>query len=337
MTAIHIHEDQFYIDGKPTYQGRYWRDWKIEGLLMNSRMIQATFDDENPETCSRWIYPDTGIYDAGRNTNEFIAALPVYRQHGLLAVTINFQGGSPEGYSQDQPWINTAFNPDGSFKPTYLDRMHQVIAALDANGMVAILGIFYFGQDQHLVDESAVIRAVDNTINWVFDHGFKNVLIEVNNECNIPAYQHPILMPDRIHELIEQIKQTKRGGHRLLVGTSYGGDFVPLENVVRSSDFLLLHGNGVSDPNRIVEMVDQVRAVLGYKSMPILFNEDDHFDFDKDWNNYIAAVSRYASWGFFDPGENNYNDGFQCPPVQWMPNTARKRGYLQLLDDITGG
>jgi len=291
-------------------------------------MIQATFGDENP---------DTGVYDAELNSNEFNAALPVYRLHGLMAVTINFQGGSPEGYSQDQPWINSAINPDGSYKPTYLDRMHRVIAALGANGMVAILGIFYFGQDQHLVDESAVIRAVDNTINWVFDHGFKNVLIEVNNECNIPAYQHQILMPDRIHELIEQIKQTKRDRHRLLVGTSYGGNFVPLENVVRSSDLLLLHGNGVSDLNRIVEMVDQVRAVPGYKSMPILFNEDDYFDFEKDWNNSLAAVSRYTSWGFFDPGENNYNDGFQSSPIQWMPNTARKRGYLQLLDDITGG
>ncbi len=31
--------------------------------------------------------------------------------------------------------------------------------------------------------------------------------------------------------------------------------------------------------------------------MPILFNEDDHFDFDRPENNMMAAVSEYASWG----------------------------------------
>ncbi len=44
--------------------------------------------------------------------------------------------------------------------------------------------------------------------------------------------------------------------------------------------------------------------------MPILFNEDDHFDFDKDENNFAAAVSEYASWGYFDPGASDYRDGY---------------------------
>jgi hypothetical protein len=337
MTRVAIHGDKFAIDGKLTYEGRTWRGWRIEGLLMNSRMIQATFEDENQETAHRWAYPNTGVYDPERNTAEFIAALPVYRSHGLLAVTVNFQGGSPEGYSREQPWINTAFRLDGSFKPRYLDRMRRVIAALDKNGMVAILGIFYFGQDQRLRDEAAVHQAVDNAIDWVFDQGFENVLIEINNECDVPAYQHPILMPGRVHELIERVKRASRNGRHLLVGTSYGGGTVPLENVVRSSDFLLMHGNGVSDPHRIAEMIAQARAVEGYRDMPVLFSEDDHFDFDQDWNNCIAAVSRYASWGYFDPGKNNYHDGYQSPPVQWLPNTARKLGFFRLVREITGG
>jgi hypothetical protein len=70
--------------------------------------------------------------------------------------------------------------------------------------------------------------------------------------------------------------------------------------------------------------------------MPILFNEDDLFDFDRDWNNCIAAVSSYASWGHFDPGLNNYRDGYQSPPVQWLPNTKRKRAFFRLVRKITG-
>ena len=108
MTTIHIETDRFFIDGTPTYAGCHFREEPIEGLLLNSRMIQATFDDENPETVHRWAYPDSGTWDAARNVAEFIEALPIYRDHGLLAVTLNFQGGSPEGYSKEQPYPPSA-------------------------------------------------------------------------------------------------------------------------------------------------------------------------------------------------------------------------------------
>ena len=65
---------------------------------MNSRMVQATFDDENPLTAPMWAYPDTGRWDAERNSAEFVAMLPRYRAHGLLAVTLNLQGAAPPGY-----------------------------------------------------------------------------------------------------------------------------------------------------------------------------------------------------------------------------------------------
>jgi len=114
------------------------------------------------------------------------------------------------------------------------------------------------------------------------------------------------------------------------------GGTVPRPNVVAVSDFLLMHGNGVHDPRRIAEMVREARQVAGYRPMPILFNEDDHFDFDKPSNNMIAAISEYASWGYFDPGKSNYHDGYQCPPVNWGINTERKKAFFGLLKEITG-
>ena len=336
MTTVTIQGEQFFIDGKPTYRGRTFRGSRIEGLLLNSRMVQAAFDDANPETRPRWAYPDTGDWDPERNVREFLAALPIYREHGLLSVTVNFQGGSPEGYSKEQPWINTAFEADGSLKPAYLDRLGRVLDHLDELGMVAILGVFYFGQDERLADEAAVIRALDNAVGWVLDRGYRHVLLEVNNECDVNRYEHEILQPHRVSELIERVKATARYGRRLLVGTSFGGGSIPTENVVRASDFLLMHGNGVSDPRRIAQMVEEARAVPGHLPMPILFNEDDHFDFDEPLNNFLAALSRGASWGFFDPGENNYHDGYQSPPVQWQPNTERKRAFFRLVAEVTG-
>ncbi len=334
-TTVSIVDDAFYINEEITYQGRSYEGNKIEGLLLNSRMVQGIFDDRNSETIHRWEYPDTGKWDTERNTREFLAAMPTWRAHGVLAFTINLQGGSPEGYSKSQPWHNSGIEADGSLNTDYLSRLQRIIDFADELGMVVILGYFYFGQDHRLTDEDAVIRATDNATQWLFDNGYTNVIVEVNNECNV-RYSHEILQPQRVHELIEQVKSTTQNGRKYLVGTSYGGGRVPLENVVRASDFLLVHGNGVKDPNRIVEMVQQTRKVPGYRPMPILFNEDDHFDFDKPFNNCIAAISQYASWGYFDPGENDYHHGYQSVPVQWQINTPRKRGFFQLISKITG-
>ena len=75
-TVVAIRGDEFWINGAPTYPDRIWEGHKIQGLLMNSRMIQGIFDDRNPDTVTRWAYPDTGKWDAERNTREFIAAMP---------------------------------------------------------------------------------------------------------------------------------------------------------------------------------------------------------------------------------------------------------------------
>jgi len=337
QTSVSISGDEFHINGRPTYEGRRWNGHKMQGLLQNSRMVQGIFDDRNTNTAKLWTYPDTGRWDAERNTSEFLAAMTVWRRHGLLAFTINLQGGSPQGYSKDQPWHNSAIEADGSLRPDYLGRLERVINQADELGMVVILGYFYFGQDQRLTDDTAVIRATDNATRWLLDKGWRNVLVEINNECNV-RYDHAILQPRRVHELIERVKQTKRDGRRLLVSTSYGGGTIPEENVVCVSDFLLLHGNGISAPDKIVEMVRRTRAVPGYTAKPIVFNEDDHFDFDKPGNNFIAALGEYASWGYFDyrmKGEG-FDEGYQSVPVNWGISSARKRGFFQLLSEMTG-
>ena len=329
-TTVTIVGDAFHINGKPTYAGRSWNGKKIEGLLMNSRMVQGTFDDLNPETRKRWAYPDTKEWDPERNTKEFLGAMPEWRKHGLLAITLNLQGGSPEGYSKDQPWHNSAFTEDGSLRPEYLKRLERILDKADELGMVAILGIFYFGQDERLKDEAAVLRAFDAALDWLVSKGYRNVLVEADNECNV-RYDHAILKPERVHELIERAR--KKG---FLAGTSYGGGTVPKENVVRASDFLLMHGNGVKEPAKIAEMVRKARAVPGFRPMPILFNEDDHFDFDKAECNFTAAIGEYCSWGYFDPGKNDYADGYQSPPVQWGLNTERKMAFFAKVREITG-
>lgn len=334
-TRVGIDGDRFLMNGRPTYEGRTWRGHRIEGLLMNARLVQGIFDDLNPETRNRWVYPDTNRWDPERNTREFLAAMPEWRRNGLLGFTLNLQGGSPQGYSQDQPWHNSAFEADGSLRSTYLNRLSRILDRADELGMVPILGYFYFGQDQRLRDERAVVRGTRTVTDWLLSRRYTHVLVEVANECDVARYDHAILKPSRIHELLNLVRSATRDGRRLLAGTSFGGGSIPVANVVASSDFLLIHGNGVTDPARIAGMVDRTRGVAGYRPMPILFNEDDHFDFERASNNFTEAIGRYASWGYFDPGESNYRDGYQCPPVNWGINTDRKRAFFDLLADIT--
>ena len=85
-------------------------------------------------------------------------------------------------------------------------------------------------------------------------------------------------------------------------------------------------------------MVKSVKAIERFMLKPIMFNEDDHYDFDKDFNNFIAASGIHASWGFFDyrkKGES-FEEGFQSVPVDWGINSDRKKGFFNLLKEMTG-
>ena len=377
MTTVEIDGENWVIDGVPTHDGRKFNGGSVEGLLLNSRTANGIFDDANRLTRHLWSYPDTGTWDAGRNTGELISMLPVYRSHGLDAICVNLQGASPLGYYKSdesgladlmsrirsehpdateeevwqgvpgtgsQPWDSGAINADGSLKPDFMDRAERLLKAVDAAGMVTVLGIFYFGQDERVRDETAVRRAVEESCSWVLEKGFANVVIEVNNECDVPRYEHDVLMPDRVHELIAVARAVTSGGRRLLAGTSFTRRVRPPDAVIAASDFVLLHGNGVAEPRQIGGMVDEVRATPAYRGQPVVYNEDDHFDFDMPENNFSVALAHRAGWGFFDPGPGagglaaygDYSAGDQNPPVNWGLNDERKRGFFRMLGRVTG-
>ncbi|MGI6566230.1 MAG: hypothetical protein ACOX3I_02710 [Limnochordia bacterium] len=195
--------------------------------MLNSRMVQGIFDDLNPETRELWKYPDTGKWDPDRNTREFVEAMPVWREHGLLSIVVGMQGGNPQGYRTDQPWRNSAFTPEGELVPEFMERLRSILDKADELGMVVQLNVFYFGQDEHFIDESAILRALDNTCRWVLENGYGNVILDVVNETDVPHYEHEILMPARVHELVQRAKEIEHGGRRLLAGTSFKGGSIP--------------------------------------------------------------------------------------------------------------
>lgn len=342
-TVVSIVGDDFYINGEPTYEGRVWRGHRIEGLLMNSRMVQGVFDDLNPATRSRWDYPD-GKWDAERNTDRFVEAMPIWRRAGLLSFTVNFQGGSPEGYSKTQPWHNSAFEADGSLRGDYAGRMGRILDAADELGMAPIVGLFYFGQDHRLDGDAAVMRACDEVTEFLVERGDRHVLVEIGNEVNLRMYTQPLIKAERCHELIERVQARSEGkvdspAGRLLASTSYSGNVVPEDHIIAAGDFVLPHGNSVKQPERIREMVKLIRESKVYRGQPIVFNEDDHYEFDQPDNNMLAAIGEHASWGFFDyrrAGEP-FEEGYQSVPTDWGISSERKRAFFGYLAEVTGG
>lgn len=352
MTELAIDGCDFLIDGRPTYEGREYNGHRIEGLLFNSRMVQAIFDDENPDTRKLWAYPDTGRWDPDRNTDEFCDALPMYRCHNLLAVTVGLQGGGSI-YSKDvyDTYLNSAFAPDGSLKPAYFDRLSRILAAADEQGMVVIVNYLYWRQATRFESEAAVVNATQAATDWLLASGHRNVFVDVVNESGV-GQPPEIMQPGRVHELIEVVQQTIRDGRRLLVGCSTGGgESLPVGRWREIEDIALPHGNGCS-PEKLAAKLRTLRETPEHQARPrpICVNEDSIFV-----ENLDAAIAEGASWGFYCQGfGSDYQDrmnwkahdreptletlsGYQTLPVNWGMNTAIKAAFFNRVAEISGG
>ncbi len=338
-THVTIKGEEFHINGRPTYEGRTWNGHKVEGLLMNSRMVQGIFDDitGSAEAAKRFAYTDTGEWSAERNTREFVEAMETWHNYGLLGFTINLQGGSPMGYGGNVGFVNSAFDRDGTFRDDYKARLKKIIDRADELGMVVILGYFYQGQDQYLSDEAAVYRAVREATEWVLESGYLNVIVEIANECDVKAYDHDIIKVKNIHKLINFAKSINRDGHKLLVSTSLKGCSIPTEEIVAASDFVLIHGNGMGHPEQMIKALTNTRALKNYTPKPIVVNEDDNYKFESEESNIALATKNYASWGFFDFRRNGDSpkDGYQSVPVNWGVDSERKQAFFNKVKEIT--
>ncbi len=326
-TKVSIQGDRFYLNGKVLYEGKSWEGHPMDGLLMNSRMVQGIFDDLNPVTMSLFRYPDTKVWDPNRNTDAFIAAMPKWYEKGLRCFTLNMQGGQPGGFENwYQNYMNRGYEADGSLNPGYMSRLERVLDAADEMGMIVILGYFYWGQDQHLANREYVENAAKNLTRWLVEKDYTNVLVEVCNESDIPVTSHGILYYSQVHQLVEMVK--KESGGKLAVSASLVVYPEQTNELLDVCDYVLFHGNRVYDPKRIAEIGRAIRGNPHYRGTPIVNNEDNHFDFELDINNMKEAVRNGIGWGYFDW------DGYQKVPGSWEIDTPLKHGFFDLLEQM---
>lgn len=276
-TRVSISRTIWRINGRPTCVGT-----AAEGLLMNVRMVNAVFEDAKRPA-----------FDPAKNTAAFIARIPEYAT-AVRAFSICLQGGM-SGY---EGAVNSAFNPDGSLRESYMRRVADVIEACDCNGCVVILGCFYQRQDQILEDFRAVRAGVRNVANWLQNRRYSNVVLEIANEFGHPGFDHQLLKTFKGQ--VELITLAKETHPKLLVGTSGLGDGKLPDDVCRASDFLLIHLN--STP---VERIPSLIAALRKHGKPIVCNEDAKLGVEGS-RSLGMCVAHGASWGFMYEKRNQH-------------------------------
>ncbi|MGC9326395.1 MAG: hypothetical protein ACP5I1_02060, partial [Candidatus Hinthialibacter sp.] len=233
-------------------------------------------------------------WDPMENTRRFLRVIPDYAAQGVRAFTLNLQGGMP-GY---EGAVNSAFNPDGSLRSEYLNRMEKVIEACNRCGCAVIVGCFYQRQDQILSDEDAVRRALVNAVQWIQRRGFQNVVLEIANEFNHGGFDHAVLQSPRGQ--VELIRLAQQTNPELLVSTSGLGDGKMPEMVAEAADFILIHFNGTP----VGQIPERINALKKF-GKPIVCNEDDKTG-ERAARAMEASVHNGASWGYMNKEVNQY-------------------------------
>ena len=280
VTSISESDGFWEINSKPTYEGA-----SAEGLLIGSRMVNATFNDRNPSTCPKGFDPD-------KNTEAFLKSLPSYLSSGVNTILLNLQGGNP-GY---QGALNSAFNPDGSLRQDDLARISRVIEACDKGGAVVVLGFFSPGQDQVLKDEGAVKAATKNACEWIRKRGYTNVLAQVAEEHTSKKYDHKIIATGPGCASLIQIA---RAAHPKLKVSASGLPNGRVANEVGDEGNVLFPRFNSTPLERINLMV----VKLAKRSKPIFCVEDSKSGAEGAQALEICVRS-LCSWAYSSPAKN---------------------------------
>ncbi len=321
-TRVAIDGERWQINGRVTYPGA-----AAEGRLMNVRVVNATFEDDRPRAQWPAVLPAT--FDPDGNTRQFIRQVPAYVRAGIRAFTLNLQGGSPDYEGAH----NSAFNADGSLRPSPLARIAAVIDAADREGAVVILGLFY--QRQHgraptdlpraLAGREAIRAAVVHAVRWVRERGWTNVVIEIANEYAHAGFVNwhdgPWLQtPEAQVELIALARSTHPA---LLVSTSGMGSGRIDARIAAAADFVLLHANNTPLEAYAARVADARRH-----GKPVLFNEDDKVG-PEGADAARRAVAAGAGWGFMHSSVNQY------APFRF-DGPADDREVYEAIREVTG-
>ena len=284
MLGRHYDSRAFYFRNtssepwQKTYSGPAYRH-EAQGKIMNIRLANALFLDE-------WMHERP--FDPEFNTDAVIQALDFYKNHGVLMINVSLQGAQA-GYDKSVNGIDrenayrlgpgrgayvSAFRPDGTLKPDWLARLERLLRAADQRGMFVNLMYFFHGQSGQFRSTAAIHDAAVNITDWLIAHNFRNVIVDVANEHDLPGPQWEFkgYIPQNIIPLIDDVRERfKNADYVLPIGTSSDGRMRYPLSLQGQVDVLLVHGDGRSPEEKIRRV-----AELNQAQRPVLITEDDN-------------------------------------------------------------
>jgi hypothetical protein len=149
------------------FAGQYVLRVKGNQILLNDRPVKIL-----GLRCSNALISDA-------KTNELIENLNLFKSYGVNTVSVFLMGsrfGNIKGY-----------HGDASLDPTYAARLGRIIEAADARGIIVLVGCLYWSTSTARDDLGAwkqtdTNKAIANTIQWLKDHNYRNVFVDVDNE-----------------------------------------------------------------------------------------------------------------------------------------------------------
>lgn len=318
-TILEIKKDNFYINGNKTYSDS--SNVNARGLLMNARFIQGVFDAQtHKEDFNRF----GEIFDAEKNTDELIRALPEWYRYGLRAITVGLQGGGP-CFTMDKigDFKNNPYSENGeSINSEYLRRLDKVIRAADEIGMVVIVSFFYICQADIFKDNSSVIEAVKNSMRFLVEQKYTNIMVDIANEHDFFERQNANEMIGKEENMVQLIKIAQEECNNMIpIGCSCLGG-VLREKVALQSDIVLIHGNGCNRTG-YYKLIKRAKELCPNK--PIVCNEDSQVI-----ENMIVSIDNHVSWGYY----NNMTK--QEPPVVWNVTRGEDQFFANRLAEKLG-
>ena len=151
----------------PVQAGRYVFSVKDKKVYLNENEFKVI-----GLRCSNALVSDA-------DTAELIDNLHVFKSYGVNTVSVFFMGsrfGDVKGY-----------RPDASLDPVYAARMARIIEEADRRGMIVLVGCLYWSNSRAKEglghwEQAHANKAVANTVRWLKEHNFRNVLIDPDNE-----------------------------------------------------------------------------------------------------------------------------------------------------------
>jgi hypothetical protein len=105
--------------------------------------------------------------------------------HGVNLVCVSLQASNGGWPNPDLG--HNAFEPDGSLRMEFAERLERFVREADRRGMVVLVGVFTPRKDQELAGESAVQRGLEQTAEFLTRRMLQNVFVDLMHEYNNPT------------------------------------------------------------------------------------------------------------------------------------------------------